>query len=357
MFSRTGAGGMKSSRWKFSSLPMALFIVMAVSTGSVPAAELSVNIDRVEAARLKGQTVVKLFVSVTDAAGEVSAGLDQGRFTIREDGEVFSGLQEAGSFAGSDEPMVYLIALDSRDSLPTSLSLAGEALRSFVTEMGFRYTGLILNYTGQPALLAGPTENVSLLTQSLMALTPADDLPRLLDGLIRGVRELENEGHFPDSSDARKVLVVLTDGLDQGSVFSWEAAREKIRRSGLTLFVVGYGVEDGGLLPELAELAGRTGGGFFFTWSPDEMEYTLNLIANRLKKQYILTYTSSVIRFDGQVHHVRVQVGDAWGEYRFMAPLSSGSQFPGRPGFYLAGAGAIIVLAIIIAGVRRGRRA
>jgi len=303
-------------------------IIPCLAPGGVYSADLTVRIDQAALKSHSGRTVLKLFVSVLDSQGAAVEGIDSSGFSIIEDGSRHSDRIDLETFAASKQKLAYLIALDTRAQLPTSLTLVGHGLQSFITDLGFRHTGLIMTYTGQPELLIGPTRDIALLRQALIDLEPSSGPPRLSDGLIKGIRELDEyvdpEPRSEQTPLLRKVLIVFTDGSDRESVFSREAAFEKIIRSNAALFVLAYGIEARGSLNALAQLSKDTGGDYYFTHIPEEIESTLAIIANNLKKQYILTYISDKIKFRGRGHTIRIEVmkGDDRGmaEYTFITP-------------------------------------
>ena len=60
----------------------------------------------------------------------------------------------------------------------------------------------------------------------------------------------------------RRALLLLSDGKDEGSRFTWEETLEFARRAGVTVYVVGLGEEVE--KKKLARLAEETGGRAFF---------------------------------------------------------------------------------------------
>jgi hypothetical protein len=79
--------------------------------------------------------------------------------------------------------------------------------------------------------------------------------------------------------------------VDQGSRFSLNAAAARLRGSGAALFIVGYGLEETWPL-ELKDAAEASGGGWFSVTVPDDVIPLLTLVAERLRGQYILSYTN-----------------------------------------------------------------
>ena len=120
------------------------------------------------------------------------------------------------------------------------------------------------------------------------------------------------------------MVVLLSEGRDEASMFSMKAAADRLMESGMTIFVVGYGLRDTPAMNFLSDLAKVSGGEFFFASNPHELEPALNLVADRLKNQYVVTYASQGVRMDGQSHRVMVSLSCGLGfgcdEIRFFSP-------------------------------------
>ncbi|MBW2086414.1 MAG: hypothetical protein JRI54_10385, partial [Deltaproteobacteria bacterium] len=153
---------MKSRILHIFNLFLCLSLIILGSCSPIWSADLEVRVKRVAYLPLH-RPWIHVFVSVFTEEGRAVTGLDESRFLIEEDGRLFSGSKEVESFVASGRNLAYIIALDTRESLPTSLTLVSEGVKSLISEMGFRNPGAILVYTGRPEVLAGSTRNADLL--------------------------------------------------------------------------------------------------------------------------------------------------------------------------------------------------
>jgi VWFA-related protein len=137
----------------------------------------------------------------------------------------------------------------------------------------------------------------------------------LYDAVYLAARELlKNEV-------GRKVLILLTDGEDQGSKVKLDAALEAAQKSDLIIYSIdisdrsfyyrrgmGYGGES-----VLRKLSDETGGRVIQAKNAKDTSEAFQQIANELRTQYLLGYTPSNSKLDGTFRKIEVKVrtGDA----------------------------------------------
>ena len=307
----------------FWTLLLAGFLGFLLTAEPACSKELSVHIGRVIFSRSQPDRI-SLIVSVFNEKGQAEKDLGQSSFSIEEHGQGLYGLDSAEPFLSSKGIIAYLVILDTREDLPTSLTLVSRGIGAFVTEMGFRHFGGILTYTGGVNMLVQPTKNAGLLLEKLNILDISSGKTFLSDGLIAGIRALERIRTSDGSRPEQTALILLTDGHESDRLFSLKAIREKLLQTQGALFVIGYGRQGANILPDLADLAEKSGGGFFFAHTPEQIEPLLLTLAHRLKHSYVLNFQTKRIKPDGGFHSIRVNVnassGQASGELKFMAP-------------------------------------
>jgi hypothetical protein len=332
------------------SLCLALLAVPAVAADD----SLRLSVDRVTV-RPSEPKVVNLFVTVTDRNGETVAGLEAFNFDLREDGLLHTGPLTVKPFGATGRRIAWTLVMDHREDLTTSLTTIRNGATDFIERMGFRNQGAVATYTGEPRVAAGPTGAAPRLVEALIALPPASGTPRLADGLLLGLDTVEkidwDQGPPPD----RRVLVLLTDGMDQGSLFSLDAAMAKADESSADFFVIGYGVRKSEIFQALADLADRKGGRSWFETEPGGVQTAFNSLAERLENQYVFSFPPDHVRFDGGPHRVEIHTvskndsGSA--EAEFVAPLIKAGPGP----WIFAPAGGLLLLLVLVAIFRIGK--
>jgi VWFA-related protein len=108
----------------------------------------------------------------------------------------------------------------------------------------------------------------------------------------------------------QRALVVLSDGDDSTSYYTFEDALEYARRAGVVIYTVGLNVGSLqlGVRNKLTALAGETGGRSFFIGQAAELDSVYREIEEELRSQYLLTYASDNPKSDGEFRTVDLTV-------------------------------------------------
>ena len=91
----------------------------------------------------------------------------------------------------------------------------------------------------------------------------------------------------------QRALLLLSDGKDEASRFSFEEMLDYARRAGVGVYVIGLGLEDSNARSKLGRLADETGARSFFLSDLTKLAAIYSLIEEELRSQYLLTYQSS----------------------------------------------------------------
>jgi VWFA-related protein len=117
----------------------------------------------------------------------------------------------------------------------------------------------------------------------------------------------------------KKVLLVITDGEDNASRYTFEELLRAAQKSSAVIYTIGLlgSEEPGGLFKIhgasahragkiLEKIAEATGGQAFLPRSLDEVEGTCEQVAHDIRNQYTLAYYPSNTRKDGTFRAVRI---------------------------------------------------
>ncbi len=103
------------------------------------------------------------------------------------------------------------------------------------------------------------------------------------------------------SIQGRRAIVLLTDGDDTSSQFSYDRVLSEAKADNLIIYAIGVGGGTGAPRKAgLRELAEVTGGRAFFVKKASELGEVYQRIAEELRTQYYLTYSTSNDTFDGR---------------------------------------------------------
>ena len=110
----------------------------------------------------------------------------------------------------------------------------------------------------------------------------------LYDTILRSVEMLGRQA-------GRKVLIIFTDGEDQGSHATIKDVERRLQSSDVTLYMIGQGrgVTLDLLKRTMERLATPTGGRALFTDSIDELHAAFGDLLDELSNQYLLGYASN----------------------------------------------------------------
>lgn len=152
------------------------------------------------------------------------------------------------------------------------------------------------------ARLAQPITNDIREIQNRISNTESRGSTALLDAIYIGLDTIRS------GTNAKKALIVVTDGEDNHSRYTFNEIREFAREVDTQVYIIGehgslgYGE---GIMQDLAKMSG---GRVFFPNSLNEMEYFVELIQSELRHQYILGYISTNKRRDGTWRKIAVKL-------------------------------------------------
>lgn len=251
--------------------------------------------------------LVELYTTVLDRKGRpVSEGLTAKDFAVSEDGA----RQTIARFERVDDlPIHAVVAIDVSASMTTSLEKTQAAALQFFQKMVQpKDRAALITFNDHPVLNVRFTKDVKSLAGGLAGLK-AERGTSLYDSLVfsfynfNGIR-------------GRRALLLLSDGKDEGSRFTYEEALEFARRSGVTVYVIGLGEEVE--KKKLARFAEETGGRAFFPRGADELAGIYAAVEEELRSQYLIAYQSTATRADSGFRAVELKVGKAGLEAKTM---------------------------------------
>lgn len=275
-------------------LPCAILALVQTQTGSpaqtLPA--LRVDVDQ-----------VLLHVTVTDRNNRYVNGLSSENFRVWEDKIE----QHIEYFSNEDLPLSIGIIFDISGSMENKMRAAQIAANAFL-RMGNRDDEYFLvEFNDSPKLVQDFTTDIAKL-QSRLLMARGKGTTSMYDALYVG---LENVRH---GTNARKALLLITDGEDNHSRYSFGDLKEFAKEHDVTIY--GIGIEDE-LDWQFASFSGRariesladlTGGEAFFPRSADDLLDICLQIGLNLKNQYVIGYRPQNLAADGKWRKIQIKV-------------------------------------------------
>ena len=302
-----------------------------------------------------GVELVNVTATVSDASGRFVPGLQQDDFIVYED----DARQAITQFSAERVPVSLGIAVDTSGSMAgDKIQEAQNALDRFLFELLGRQDEIFLyRFSNHPTLLQGWTSDRQLLTRALGRMAPSGGTA-MYDTVAEAI-PLAQKGQ-----NAKKALLVISDGNDTASRTTVTAVKRLIRESEVLVYAIGIDGENnptarrppprpptpiplpfpggrggiggrGGSGPQPPPIGG--GGGDTGNWSrrsrnddrvnvaalrdmtddsggrteivrdPRDLNPATAGIADELSKQYYLGYPSAG-KNDGRWHSIRVDV-------------------------------------------------
>jgi len=251
-------------------------------------------------------TVQQIPVSV--AAGRTPLRADE--LTLVDEGEV---RPIEGLIAASDQPLNVILLIDYSESMLEELPVVKAAAKQFARALLRPQDRLaVVGFNQTTFWLTGYTNDWSAVAQAVDRVKPIGET-HLYDSVVEMLYELQK-------TPGRHALVVLTDGVDQGSVFKLDHLVHYARYAGVPVYPVvknkslsrwmklGVGRLQSRRLSQIAEDTGAT---HFIIQSERELANVYARIAAELRQQYQIVF------------HSESDIADQW---RALRIVSSGGQ-------------------------------
>ena len=104
--------------------------------------------------------------------------------------------------------------------------------------------------------------------------------------------------------EGRKAIVLLTDGDDTSSQFSYNRVLEEAKAQSVILYGIGLGDVKKSVLKEFSD---TTGGRAFFVAKASQLAEVYRKIAEELRRQYYLSYSTNNTKWDGRFIKLQVK--------------------------------------------------
>jgi VWFA-related protein len=267
--------------------------------------------------------VVSVYAVVRQKNGHLLPDLTKDDFTLQEDQQP----QVISYFSReTDTPLTLGILVDTSPSQGRVLGVEKSEAEAFLEQtLRPKDLAFVMHFDVEVELLQDFTADLRLLNKAIDeteingggARTPgtfpsgdAGGATHLYDAVYLAARDLlKNEV-------GRKVLILLTDGEDQGSKVRLEAALEAAQKSDVIIYSIdisdrafysraglGYGGE--GVLRKLSD---ETGGRVIQANNARDTSEAFQQIARELRTQYLLGYTPTNTKLDGTFRKIEVKV-------------------------------------------------
>jgi Ca-activated chloride channel family protein len=230
---------------------------------------------------------------------EVNVHLVELPTTVLRNGHPINDLQEA-AFKVMDEgkavkvakfehlnnlPLSVGLAIDTSASMQPRMSQAQKAASQFFTNVmrkGDR--AFLVSFDSQPLLIQRWSPRLSDVNAGLAKLR-AEESTSLYDAIVYSLYNFLGV-------KGQRALVLVTDGKDTSSKFSWDQAVEYARRAAVPIYAIGIGIRSTEVDTrfKLSKFCSETGGNAYYIDEATQLGRIYDDIQNELRSQYILGF-------------------------------------------------------------------
>jgi Ca-activated chloride channel family protein len=252
--------------------------------------------------------VVGVYCSVRDRSGAFVTGLKKEDFDVRDEGKK----RAISYFSGeASTPLTVALLIDVSGSASSFLEeeklAAGRFFRE-VLQQGDQ--AMVIGFGARVVVWKDMTQSVEEL---LAGLAEVKDMPPPPSAAWRGGTQLYSSVHLVGSrklrrTPGRKAMILITDGVDSGSVVNREAAIRAAQESDSIVYVLHYGGE---ALHEMEKLVEPTGGKVFSVSKDATLRKAFTTIGDELRHLYALGYSLPEDAKPGQYRKLEVKAPKA----------------------------------------------
>jgi len=225
----------------------------------------------------------------------------------------------------TDTPLTLVLAIDTSPSQGNVLMAEQAAAKQFASQiLRPKDAFAVLHFDVVVELLQDFTESLSFIDKAIDTTQINGGGGGPLPGTFPttgGATHLYDAVYLAShdmlrSEIGRKVIILLTDGEDQGSQLTLDQGLQAAQRADVIIYSIliadrrfyaraglGYGGEGA-----LSKLSNETGGRVFHADNQRNTADAFNEIANELRTQYLLGYTPTNNKADGTFRHIKVRV-------------------------------------------------
>ncbi len=241
--------------------------------------------------------LVVVRVAVTDSLNRYVVGLEKDHFKVFEDKVE----QQVLHFSDQKAPISVGFVLDSSGSMADKILNAKNSIVNFL-EQGDpedEYFVVTFNETSRLAQdFTDRRENV----QGAVSISEAKGRTALYDAVYLGLEKMRG------ARNDKKALIVVTDGEDNSSRYTFSELKEFAKESDVQIYVIGERGDLGYGQGIINEIVGLSGGRAFFPTSFKQLDYYCDLIHTELRNQYSIGYRPSNRDFDGKWRKIKIKV-------------------------------------------------
>jgi len=233
--------------------------------------------------------------TITDPEGRYVSWLVKDDFDIAEDGTP----QNIDLVQLQEVPTTFTLLVDASQSLDRRMIMVRAAARRLASALRTGDRVVIAPFRTAVLSTTGPTDDAATIEEAIGAIESRGGTA-ILDALST-LPELFN------AVEGRHVVILITDGYDEQSTTSYDAAIRALQRLQATVYVVGIGGVAGISLKGetlLRRIASQMGGRAFFPIREEQLPDVHATVAADAFRRYLISYTPQNQEADGSFRKI-----------------------------------------------------
>ena len=219
--------------------------------------------------------LVEVYATVTDGRGHYVDDLNQDQFTIMEQGEA----RAAAAFESRSAEVSVALLLDTTGSMQAALPALKNAALKLIGDLRPSDFVAVYSFNNTVSELQPFSTDKNAAKRAVLRTEPFGETA-LYDALARVNRDLSGRS-------GKKVIVVFTDGDDNASTITSQAAIQRAKAAGVPVYTIAQGaaLTNPEFLKQLAGVSQSTGGVAYSIRNPGEIrgsvrEYFTGFVAH-----------------------------------------------------------------------------
>ena len=272
--------------------------------------------------------VVSILASVRDKRGALVPNLQKDDFTILEEGKA----QAIKYFTReTDLPLTIGLLVDVSGSQRNLIDIERNAASQFFSQvLRKKDEAFLISFGEETELLQDYTGSARLLSQGLNQLRVSSGVGGIHPGPVPTIGDPRGtvlyDAIYLAASEklktevGRKVIVVITDGVDQGSRMTRNQAIEAAQKADAVIYSIDYydpgaygrfmSFGGGGGEGELRKMSDETGGHMFRVDRSHPLDQVFRELQDEMRSQYSIGYTPTNGLKDGSYRHLDVKLAN-----------------------------------------------
>ena len=246
--------------------------------------------------RVDVDTVV-VRITVTDPLNRFVVGLEKEHFQVFENKLE----QTLTHFSNDKSPISVGIILDMSGSMGDNILSARSSVIRFLEQGDPQDEYFLITFNERSVLVRDFTNRSENIRNEISIRSPKGRTA-LYDAMYFSLEKIREGRH------QKKALIVITDGEDNSSRYTFSELKEYVKESDVQIYVIGERGDMGYGRSIISEIVRLTGARAFFPNNFKQLDYFCDLIHSELRHQYLVGFTPTNSKTDGSWRKLRVRL-------------------------------------------------